>query len=864
LSLIINPQIKDELGDNFEALFTFPIPEVQHDPYHWNNDPILSLKDGIVTPETVDDFIITVPESPQFPGFEGEDTYSSGINYVSKIDELEGFIFRSENPYTNIAKWLEVEEDVTGDTDRLYIFKQFRISFDNYVWSDWADLTVDNLNLYAAGASELFIEFKYFALPAENRFNTVIPVDIPKTIGWSKVSSGSHVYTFDKDYSDKGTLTFKIGDVELTSNNILFGKQLQTAGSVPKEGDYIFINPLFQNIKIDYDTVLEISFVESELVAEHANALYLHSLRLIAEKEEERVEELFALSNIGERKILTPPFLMKVFKITNFHLSVSGVTDTRTLEVHYRYSANRKKWSNWEVLTKKNISTIQIDTLSFFYIEVAFTRTGTDASCDSKIYVNDLVFEGDIQNVTADYQKINKFGLRSDCDYCDTCGDACAGDESEPKPQDEWNDPTKQGTFTPYEIYKNVSLYNKLANDAVNTIGWEVTYYTTAPDGAGKDRFLKEYQLYNYGEYKDIKVIPADNKLPDSALVMNGFDFALMESFEVHITKDMFKRAFGLDARPAKKDRIWFCQSNKLYEVEHSQPSNNFMDADVYYKLRLKPASNDLSIGNIESTSLGDLMKNNSIDSLFGDAIQQDMDKVMKKDTLANLSDSTSRKSLKAPTAKYDLQNGVNLVSRNYYSLQTLAGRPAVIYKATDSIMVESEDRTFMCWFNINELTDSHSYNFIDNHYNDQGYNVSYEAGRFIIRWNSLVYEAPVTLAADTWYAVIINMNQRQQKLEWNVYSRYSPTTAGSHSINDLKLIAKGEEELVPQSWNNDKLVLQVIGSPMFYTNMRIFKTSIPEDKHFRVLNQYIIKDTTDLLVADNANNKIIAPSHKF
>jgi hypothetical protein len=866
LSLIINPQIKDELGESFQALFTFPLsPDVQQNPYDWNNEPDIKLRAGIDDPDTLDDYVIKIPKSPQFPGFEGSDTHISGTNYAFILDELEGFVFKSEFPFYNISKWTHLDDVITGDTDRLQPTKEFRISHDTYVWSEWMNLTLENLNEYATNAAEVYIEFKYIALPSGDDLNVTIPIDTPTSFGWVKVMSAGVAYRFNKDYSDKGELVFKIGDTILSEHDILFGETLQTATEIPTSGDYIFLNPMFQGIRIDSDTQLEVTYQASQIADDYKSALYLHHMRLTADKEIERLDELFTLDRLGDRKILSPPFLMKAFKITDFHLDVYGVTETRTLDVQYRYSANQKKWSQWEKLTQKNISTIQIDTLSFFYIEVAFTRTGTD-ECSNKIYVNDLVFEGDIQNVSADYLKINKFGLRSDCDYCESCGDNCAdSDLSAPKPTDEWSDPSKMGTFNPYEIYKNVSLYNKLANDAVTIAGWSVTYYTTPADGAGKDRFLKEYQLYNYGDYKDIKVIPADNKFPESMLVMNGFDFALLESFEVHITMDVFKKAFGVGAKPNKKDRIWFCQANKLYEVEHAQKSKDFMNSGVFYKLRLKPASNDMSIGNAENTPLGDLMKNSSIDSLFGLSNQQDTDKVVKKEMLDNLSDSKTRKSLKAPVVKYDLQNGVNLVSKNHYSFQTLTGRPAVVYNALDTKIEESDDRTFMCWFNIAELKDELTYNLIDNiGKNGNGYRVSYHNNELVMEWNSLIFEGLVALSVDTWYAVIVSFNQRQQKLEWAVYTRFSPTKAGSHSINDLELVANGQDELTPQHWDNPQQTLQVYGSPIYYTNMRVFKTSIPQDKHFRVLNQYIVKDTSMLLVADNANNKIIAPKHKF
>jgi hypothetical protein len=861
LSLIINPTIKDILGENFEVTFTFNESQ-HHNPHIWDNEPTITLKDGIETPDSLDDFRINYPESPQFNGWTGAENYvTDGINYVSAIDEHEGFVFRAEKPFYNIFKWVDIKEVINGDTDFIYTYKQFRCSQDTYVWSDWYDLDIDNLNEFASRYPEIYLEFKYIALPVDGGFNTTIPFIKPNTIGWTKLKVDGKDYTFSKSYPKSG-LVFKIGNTILSSNSILFGTHLPTATATPKEGDYIFLNPLFQGLRLNNITDLVIEHTEREVDTDLIKTVYLDSLYLVGEKVEDTTDSLFSLSRIGERVVLTPPFLMKVFKITGFQLSVSGLSDSRTLDIQFRYSSNRKKWSKWEVLTHENITTIRIDKLSFFYIEVAFTRTGTDECCGSLISINDLIFEGDIQNVTADYQKINKFGLRSDCDYCECSGDECADIKDATA---EWKDPSLKGTFNPYEIYKNVGVYNKLANDVVNVYGWSVTYYTTAPDGAGKDRFLNEYQLLNYGEFKDIKVIPADNKFPESMLVMNGFDFALLESFEVHITIDIFKDAFGVDKRPAKKDRLWFCQANKLYEVEHSQRFKDFMNSSVYYKLKLKPATNDMGMGNIESTNLGDLMANNSHEALFGLDIKDETNKLTNKTFMDNLTEDVVRLSLKAPIVDFDLQNGANLISRNYYDFNTLNGNTAIIYQKLETAIGKSDDRTFLCWFNISDLKDDQTYNFINNQsHNGNGYDISYSNNVLLIQWSSMQYEINITLDKSNWYGIIVTFNQRQHKLEYALYKRFGNKTAGTHSLNDLDLVLEGVETLEPQSWNEDSAVLQVKGSPMYYTNMRIFKMSIPKDSHFKILNQYIIKDTSHLLIADNANRKVITPKHRF
>ncbi len=72
---------------------------------------------------------------------------------------------------------------------------------------------------------------------------------------------------------------------------------------------------------------------------------------------------------------------------------------------------------------------------------------------------------------------------------------------------------------------------------------------------------------------------------------MNQFDLSLFDSFEVHIPKDTFKSVFGVEKRPSKEDFLWFCEVNRMYQVEHAQQFRNFNNSALYYKVMLKQLS---------------------------------------------------------------------------------------------------------------------------------------------------------------------------------------------------------------------------------------------------------------------------------
>ena len=78
------------------------------------------------------------------------------------------------------------------------------------------------------------------------------------------------------------------------------------------------------------------------------------------------------------------------------------------------------------------------------------------------------------------------------------------------------------------------------------------------------------------------------SEAPSCQIVMNQFDLTLFDSFEVHITKEAFKQAFGVQRRPSKEDLLYFCDINRMFIVDHAQQFRNFNNAAVYYKVVLK------------------------------------------------------------------------------------------------------------------------------------------------------------------------------------------------------------------------------------------------------------------------------------
>ena len=788
-------------------------------------------------------------------------------------------------------------------------------------------------------------------------FDDRILIDKPDKIGWIKIHSDGTPFTFDVNYPDKGTLEYVVGygndgdyfirtdlgdtrlygpknngywgspliytqsgsnivptsltqeildsastggflpidDYTMSSFDIRFGKEeLDTAEfRIPLKGDLIFLNPLFQNIDLKGVETLKINHTPRNIDPKYVSRLYLEELSLFADKEIFDASVISCLENIGDQVILKPPFTLKVFKLEDFCLDAKGLTDDRTIDVQYRWSNNQKQWSPWMPMTSDNLKCIKSDPLSFFYLEILFTRTGTDET--GKICICDLTLLGDYQNVTRDGKTGNRFGLREDCSYNGEDGDGTGSGTTIPP---EW-DTNKESecyvapSFNPYDINRSVELNNKLANDVSDMFGWAVDYYKTTPDSGGTDPLIHEYQLFNVSAKSEVKVIVPNNQFPDNTIMFNQFDLSLFDTFEIHITRDEFYRRFGVGIRPAKRDFLFFCQVNRMYQVEHAQSYREFMNSSIYYKVVLKKYQDRKNIDNGDyKDPLQDLLKDNSLDNLFKDVVKEETNKVANKEILENLTEKAflpvephvdddviiepgeEPRKMKIPqpkdfkiyatNVKSDLQNGPNIIAKNYYDLSTRVNQDALIYQTIDNNIEKGPcgNRSFVVWFNITEYVVGQYYNMIDN-YNtvtNQGYKIDFVDGRFEIIFGTQVFDIDVNVRQNCWTGLIINFNQEQHNLDLALYSIKADQFATS---TELDLIEEHRVDLIPEEITGD-LTLRLKGSPMHWTSMRLFGEIIPKDKYQKVLNQYIVQDTSKLILADNVNQKVISPHWKF
>jgi len=604
----------------------------------------------------------------------------------------------------------------------------------------------------------------------------------------------------------------------------------------------------------------------------------------------------------GKESIIEPPFIFKVFKIQDIEIISSN--NLLDVEFKYRFSQdNSRTWSEWEPLTKQNISTKRINPIRFFQIQYLIINNS-----GSSVKIQDINLIGDFQNVSLDSQKTNLYGIRDCCQsyvladgsivngaldengniVINTTGvldsQSCTtGNVFKPLTTDE-----KSKLYNPYQQNSAMNLLNKLSNDAMEVFGWRVKYFVTDPDGKGIDYSLHEFQLYNIVCEEEIKIAVENNQFPDNQIVMNQFDLSLFDSFEVHITKESFKASFGVQRRPSKEDLIYFCDINRMFIVDHAQQFRNFNNAAIYYKVVLKKynkSSNVLPGSKGVEDRIKELTKNSTIDELFGVENSQDKNSIANKPQQQTLTKDPIRLEYKSDIVKELIENSSTIISKQHYDFASLLingfvvatqSIPAVTYKSIDSTLKVSDNIGYFMWFNINNYIQDEVYNIFTNYdeSNNLGWKINLKNDNIKLNINSDSYTFSFTGSTNSvsdiyeniWYCYVINVDQRNRKLDQWIYKRNvdidSEDEARFLPSTILEKVFVNTQEYTPVDFQLEGVDSLIYASDMKVTNIRLFNDVIPVTEHNKILNQYIIGDDSKHLVfADNANIRLTLPN---
>lgn len=572
--------------------------------------------------------------------------------------------------------------------------------------------------------------------------------------------------------------------------------------------------------------------------------------------------------------------VFKVFNLDGYELIARNVTN---LEIEYRISQNDKRsWTEWTPLTNENIKTEKIDPIRFFNIQYKLTHLGgTDT-----IMIRDLNLVGEFINVSKNYTTINLLGIREECkngSVGNTGLNGGNGDgsftsnlESEPSV---WTtlDCNEGDLFNPYNLGEAIDLYNKLSNDASNIGGWTVEYFKTSPDSKGIDHSIHEYNLKNVIKRGDVKIMVPDNQFPNNQIAFNQFDLALLESFEVHLTKEAFKKVFGPQHRPSKDDYLYLCDISKMFSVVNSQAIRDFGNASVYYKLILGKYNQKANVKTEEGSSIQErvheITQNSTLEDLFGTEMKADKEKIALKPQRATLTNDNIRTNIKASVDVELIDNAELVLSKYHYNLSGINPEAdAVVYKAADNYLREGDNRSFVAWIKLLDYADSDSYNLINNYSNDleKGYRIDITNNELITTINSASYSTSLEdkLIDDVWYCVLVNIDQRQRKIKQHLFKRNVDREVDAQRLlsTKLRLLISEEMDYIPNSFEVDEgdITMKITGSNMKITNIRIYNSVVADDQITKTLNQQIVRDTDQTILADNANKIYVLPRYSL
>jgi len=653
-------------------------------------------------------------------------------------------------------------------------------------------------------------------------------------------------------------------------------RYLTTTYRISRDGvkwtTYLPLNKSIDNFPAwsgDYKFYIEIKFTREGSTTSGSITLLNWTLLGNTQRNLIKTETATATLIAGQNIIYKPPYVYKVFKITDIEV----IANNSNYTISYRYSQDYGRTvTNWTNFTKENIISERITPIRFFQIEYLIEATN-----NVKIYDINLI--GDFQNVTNDSKKTNVYGSREDCN-CLILGlintpetaqrtDVIVnGDQSQKLYQLSSQD--KANLFKPYKIPEAVNLLTKLSNDVNEIVGHDVVYFLTDPDKNGTDYTFHEYQLLNYICDEQLKVSVDNNQFPDNQITMNQFDLSLFEAFEIHVPKDAFKNAFGVEKRPSKEDFLWFCELNRMYQVEHAYAFKYFNNTSTYYKIALKKYVQKANVigGNESMTEkVAKLTQNSTINDLFG--LENELDKKASSniEQFKTQSRDLLRYEIFADIDRELIENSSNIISKTNYDLSSIKHlATALIYRNFKNVYDISDNISYTCWFNINVVSLGKYYNFI-NYYdqiNSQGFTINKYNNNFIIKLNTTTYTFTLStdLLISVWYGLVLNIDQRSKALSLSIYKRDVEDEADAGKLNSTKLdlVYSQQLSLVPQAITIDNsIAANILASNMRITNIRLFTDIIPQKAQDKILNQQIIgKDTKYLIFADNANERII------
>lgn len=543
-------------------------------------------------------------------------------------------------------------------------------------------------------------------------------------------------------------------------------------------------------------------------------------------------------------------------QILSYTDTVSSVATGFIVERSFRWSRNNQTWSMWlEFDPDAPTDLLAIQPNSPLYIEFRFQlASAVENPCEQGTAVSP---PASIDSVAFELSRDVSAYTAPNTRPAVACG---CSDELCQSPIVFFND---KFTFDPYAVNKGLNLYQDLSKMVNTMFGHEVQYVRTVPKQRERDVVLGEYTVYGDGNVRCLKVLVPNNEFPDAKPTFNQFGMDFEVPFEIHIDRVYWETNFGKNTMPQQYDVLLFPLMNRLYEVQSTYVFRDFMYQPLYYKVALVKAQNraNRDLGSEIQDSIDEMSV--STLELFGDEMNQERDRVVKPQqymTITSESDPirySVHKQLEIP--RYDLYNNWVLLTQNYYDMEALylSNGPvdALVYR-NNFTMPANGSMSYMFWFaNRTGMSNVATKNLLTGR-NLAGRGVDIDLQTFgasppdavtvTIDSDVQTFTLPEKLDPDKWYALVVNVSQEFGQVGVFLWTMQAGRTA------ELRLVYQQTRQVSVVAQSID-FKYRIVASPLFLTNVRIFKDAVPQEQQSGVLGQMIVKDANTALVIDNA-----------
>jgi hypothetical protein len=419
-------------------------------------------------------------------------------------------------------------------------------------------------------------------------------------------------------------------------------------------------------------------------------------------------------------------------------------------------------------------------------------------------------------------------------------------------------------------------LYENMANATGAMISWNVYYFQVKQSEKSRDIILHEYTLHNVVSAKMLPIIVPNNEFPSEEIQYSSFDMGFSEDFEIQIMKNAFENAFGITERPGQRDFLYFPIQNRLWEVHSTYLSKgDFMQFGTYYKAKLYKWQDKKNVARDVPT---DAIINNiatNFEELFREEEKDEFDRVthpMQYKTITIGDGDHIRKSILEDLSISDteIDNYFTRVTKNVYVMHSITQHniTAVEYRLLCNISSVS-NLSISFWFRYTKTNFTNTVNFdtilnaIDNNVGislSAKYNTtSLNEFELVLNTDTYTFDGLPTLVRNEWYGFVLNISNVYGTMDFKIWKIAYDVNNPTPNTMTTKLILLYTKSLsyMPVSFASN-VPYKLMSGLYEISNIRLWSQPIKEENQSIILNQYTVKDSHNLLLADNAMRPFI------